>query len=417
MCHGKKATLVGPGDIRSHLRGTVGDDVIVSNGATDIKGRGGDDTICLTGPGPYPKGVGPSVNAGTGNDYVVNQLGHRPVSVTLETGNDHYIGGPGRDQVNDYVDVAGQDSGKDVISTKGGDDAVTDGGFRDAHNRDTVNLGPGDDLLFFTTEDNSQATLRGGDGTDLLRSFPGETDTGDVVYDNRAENATRDGARFLSWSSFEDFTLARGSSQTFLGTGRDELVTLSASIIAADMRGGNDVIEAFRYSEQSDLLRGGPGTDTFKTYNEEFDTLVSGDLAAQTIIYSGGPVTSPERTFQLGGINSLDVTADSVRLYGDDEGNHLNALGCTSTVVKAGAGPDVVTDIGRFMEGPCNGTYGPTVFRGGAGNDRLIGATSKNQDVIRNETLLGGPGNDFANGNGGHEDVCHAEIERACELN
>src|SRR4051812_36943343 len=66
LCHGERATIVGDG--QNKLRGTAGDDVIVTNSAERTYAGDGDDLICVTGQ--YDTDQSPAVEAGEGNDRV-----------------------------------------------------------------------------------------------------------------------------------------------------------------------------------------------------------------------------------------------------------------------------------------------------------------------------------------------------------
>jgi hypothetical protein len=77
ICQGKEATIVGPTAPPYTTVGTEGDDVLVaplSPGSGSVQGLGGDDTICLVGGGvPDPTLLTVSVDAGDGDDSVLNQ--------------------------------------------------------------------------------------------------------------------------------------------------------------------------------------------------------------------------------------------------------------------------------------------------------------------------------------------------------
>src|SRR5215217_1655032 len=77
MCQGREATIVGPTAPYDTTVGTEGDDVIVaplSPGSGSVQGLGGDDTICFVGGGePDPAALSVWVDAGDGDDSVLNQ--------------------------------------------------------------------------------------------------------------------------------------------------------------------------------------------------------------------------------------------------------------------------------------------------------------------------------------------------------
>ena len=89
VCQGQPATIEGAhGDIT----GTDGADVIVSTGPeTTVKGRGGNDLICV---------VGGAVQRGAGDDSIVSTaLASGHTFARLGGGNDTYVGGAGDSDV------------------------------------------------------------------------------------------------------------------------------------------------------------------------------------------------------------------------------------------------------------------------------------------------------------------------------
>jgi Ca2+-binding RTX toxin-like protein len=89
VCQGHPATIESD---HGFIYGTQGDDVIVSsNPGAIVKGRGGNDLICVVGGG---------VETGPGDDSVVSteQAGEY-TAARLEGGNDTYVGGAGESSV------------------------------------------------------------------------------------------------------------------------------------------------------------------------------------------------------------------------------------------------------------------------------------------------------------------------------
>ena len=165
-CNGLAATLVGtPG---STVTGIEGPDVIVTNGATEVRGNGGDDTICTTMSGQPPPFslISVRVLAGAGND-LVDRRGDTNLDivglVSGDAGQDTNLGAPGQDLFNS------NDGEHDVVSTGAGNDRGTDGGDPGpAADPDTIDLGPGDDSFNPSAPYSSALSVNGGDGRDAL---------------------------------------------------------------------------------------------------------------------------------------------------------------------------------------------------------------------------------------------------------
>ena len=91
-CQGREATIVGVGP---DIRGTAGDDVIITGASRITYAEEGNDLVCVT---PSPAG-GAYVDAGAGDDVVDATAATAPVSAKLRTGLDRYIGGSEHDEV------------------------------------------------------------------------------------------------------------------------------------------------------------------------------------------------------------------------------------------------------------------------------------------------------------------------------
>jgi Ca2+-binding RTX toxin-like protein len=86
MCQGREATIVGVGP---DIRGTAGDDVIVTGASKITYAEAGNDLVCVT-----PSATeGTYVDAGAGDDVVDATAATTPVSARLRAGLDRYIGG------------------------------------------------------------------------------------------------------------------------------------------------------------------------------------------------------------------------------------------------------------------------------------------------------------------------------------
>ena len=201
-CQGRPATVVGVPDA-DKVKGTPGDDVIVTNGAFEVLAGDGDDLVCAT-VNPRDRDQGTSnIRAGRGDDLIIGHDGG--VWVELGEGADIFSGGAGQDSVvsgriatddqgtADIVDVD-----HDVISTGVGGDLVGVGQPGVAVS-DVVDLGPGEDELYLHGTDMTQGALLdlGDDQHDeLIVDWPHEV-TSTWLFDNRTGRATDDAGHEL----------------------------------------------------------------------------------------------------------------------------------------------------------------------------------------------------------------------------
>ena len=203
-----------------------GDDVLVYTGTgTDVGGDGDDD---ITGVTPL------SVRAGLGDDYVDFSLATNSVSLYGQGGDDHMIGGLGRNV------ISGQD-GADILEGNGGNDRIEGG------DGDDVLLG-GDGLDTF---DEGAAA----NGADLIDGGP-RTDFVDYSKRTGALSIT------MSAGGADDGEAGEGDEVTAvenLNTGAgDDVVIGTSGVNIIEGRGGND--QLFGLGDH-DTLEGGPGDD------------------------------------------------------------------------------------------------------------------------------------------------------------
>ncbi|MBF4163688.1 calcium-binding protein [Nocardioides acrostichi] len=151
-CFGEKATIVGSGD---GVTGTSGDDVIVANGALEVRGLGGDDLICGA----------PLAYGGPGDDRIRYDGDETDVDLQGGQCNDTilYWGGA------DFGSIKGND-GDDVIKTGAGNQYLEGGRGNDRISAgagdDTIRGGAGDDRIFGGAGDD---WAHAGAGSDLCR--------------------------------------------------------------------------------------------------------------------------------------------------------------------------------------------------------------------------------------------------------
>lgn len=418
-CQGRPATIVGVGEVT----GTEGPDVIVASGRrfVTVLGLGGDDVICATPGGDASvtieagdgddlvvTGAGPdgtlTVHAGPGNDLVDTSAGSPrgfPAEIFLGTGNDQFLGGPGREEV--YGSYYVGDRQADVISTGAGPDLVASGS-PNSLNTDKIDLGPGRDTLNLKGRRAGNASTSGGPGRDTLNL--GSRDRGHWRIDNRSGQAELDGTVWQTWTGFEGFLLAdlRGPAVSFQGARASEQVRLGANATGANLRGGNDTLTIDEQARPRRGYRGGPGRNTL-ILNVHRTAPVVVDLAS-------GRIDFGRRRHGRTGARLLYFT--DTRLAG----HHLVVRGTKRPNVLFVAG-DQVTVVGRAgsdrisLERTATSAWRHrppyrTVVRGGTGDDKLIGSA-------RNDRLYGGRGKDRADGRRGI-DRCRAEVRRSCEL-
>ncbi|RYB93771.1 hypothetical protein EUA93_04990 [Nocardioides oleivorans] len=371
-CRGAAATIIGTPD--APLNGTEGPDVVVTNGATDVRTLGGDDVVCVTGKMQYWI----LVDTGGGDDLVDGTTSpEQAVFATLGSGADIFLGGSADDRVTvDYPDPAS--ATPDVISAAGGSDG-----------------------LFVTTG------------------------PGAAAIDNVAGRLTSDGQVRATWTGLEEFWLGHSKEArplTFLGSDADELVVDQTAVptpVAIDLGDGDDSYRAGLGPAQGSRIDGGPGRDLLAVSSEDTDLAL--DLERRRLLVD---VASPYRV-PVTGFEDAEVAAPRVVLTGTSGGNTLRYLACRA-VVQAHQGADVVRratfdavfettfdcrPTARIDGGPGNdrlsGTRGEDTIFGDAGHDVLLGDRG-------DDTLVGGRGRDRADGGPGR-DRCVAEKMVGCE--
>lgn len=393
-CLGEPATLVG----RAHdttIVGTPGRDVIVSHG--DVVAGGGDDLICVLGRGDV------SVDAGPGADRVhVDTARGADVRVDLGPGRDVLRGGAGRE-----ILVA---SGSDDIATGGGSDTVGLDTTEGTPFTGRLDLGPGaDEVQAAPYSPAVGAVLRGGAGTDRLLLY----DLGaDLDVDNRAGRVTTAGVRVLDGiESFESFDAWPFSSEEtydlrFRGSRADERLDARAwDHLDVAMGGGVDQVVASRLDDGATLTGGGQAGDALDL-SQAVGPLadpVTIDLATGRSSVDG---LLPAR-MTIAGFTRLRFEATIVRFTGSAAPERVTIRACT-TNADGGAGADRL-DFDRLPASSCGSrAYDGPRLTGGAGDDVLVGSRSTD------DTLVGGPGRDRADGRDG-VDTCVAERRVSCE--
>ena len=395
-CDGMPATLIGSAEQR--LRGTSGDDVIVTEGAPVVRSVRGDDVICVTGRTE-------AVYAGAGNDYVDTTDGQTRAWTDLGRGADVFNGGARRDRV-----TAGP--GTDIIGTGDGPDTYYDHGEVVAEGSDDlVRLGNGDDRAVVVAP-NLDGSLDGGSGRNDLRVDVWSDDAPHAwVVDNADQAASRDGSAFLEWTDFTRFRLLPGhGTLEFQGSGEDETVAvfeeLGAGLVpTVDLAGGDDRV---LLGGRTGPVDGGDGNDSMRLSfaderRPELADPLRADLTEQELRIGDGSSTPLVSTENVSAEGFVEVD-----LVGDDHANRLTAARACDVRMVGGRGDDA---LATRAEVGCPDSYGvPPQARleGNLGADHLVARGT-------DDVLLGGRGDDEADGRGG-SDVCAAEVRTSCEV-
>lgn len=466
-CAGKPATIQGDGRYSTILSGTSGPDVIVSRGARIVDGKGGDDTICLTGK--LKLGWQYDVSAGAGDDLVRNDAtGYR--------GGEQYDGiwvslddGSGRAADDGTDTFVGGDQSETVVGRFGADQVFTGGGIDlvligspSASQPDTdrvfdgaVDLGADGGSVHIGPWVDPTVHLDGGAGPSGL-SFDDAGSAGTWSIDAASGVVRVDGETRYTSVGFSSYGLSNQDVSTFVGTDADESL-FARSVQQADLGGGDDVVWADQlvaadlgpgddqvFLAPTDVagpreVVGGAGRDLLTVDDAEARAgsgKVDLDLRSGSLTY---PSLAGSYTFRsiesfamrdrtvtvtgTGGRDRIEVEACTVRVAagaGKDRVRFVRmdpeayvCLGGTA-VVDAGAGDDVVlgdfpraTVLGGTGNDTLRGGSGPDALRGGRGDDVLVGSGGA-------DDLVGAQGRDTARGGAG-KDRCRAESERRCE--
>jgi Ca2+-binding RTX toxin-like protein len=388
------------------LRGTAGDDVIVTGGARTVDARAGNDLVCVTGLTRY-------LMAGDGDDAVDTDDRAVDTYTYLEAGADTFVGGQRRDHVS-------SGAGGDRLDTGGGADSyvsyVESGPTPGADI--LVNLGAGND--FASVEHSNEAgVLDGGSGLNTL-AISGCCEEGSqpLVVSNATETATAGGEERFRWNNFRGFSFRPyevTGTVVFEGSDVSEVVTAERDLEAApiigklDMAGGDDQV-VFVGTLGSVLA--GDGNDWVRAVGFADQrslapaARVAVDLVRDRLRVNDG---SPE-TVRIPGVENVEVSDFlTAVLHGDRRPNTLVVGQACVTKLYGHRGADILS--GRPMADRCPrwaaAHPGSLSTYGGTGDDILRARWTRDE-------LFGGPGRDSAEGRGG-ADVCKAEIRRHCE--
>jgi serralysin len=358
-----------------------------ANFAVTFDGRGGDDTLIITGvtgnDSLYGGAGDDTLSGGAGNDKLYGQDDDDVLNgdagddfLSGGTGADTMSGGDGSDELygEDGADTLNGGAGSDKLKGGNGNDILSGGADADSlygdAGADTLNGDDGDDSLYGGADND---TLSGGNGADILYGEDGvDALSGgagnDKLYGGNQNDTLNgdDGDDFLSGGTGDD--MVNG------GIGNDELY-------------GDDGVDTLNGGAGSDKLKGGNGNDII--YGAADADSLYGDAGTDTLngddgddyLYGGADNDT------LNGGNGADT------LYGEDGNDILNG----------GAGNDRL--YGQAGDDTMNGDAGDDIFYGEGGDDIINGGA--NDDKLYggadNDTLGGGDGNDFLSGNAGND--------------
>jgi Ca2+-binding RTX toxin-like protein len=330
------------------IKGTEGDD--------EIYGLGGNDTIAGMAGDDYIDGGkdDDKINGNDGNDFVLGGAGHDYIEDS--DGNDTIYGGSGDDYVKDL-------DGKNEIYGGTGDDRLTAFGTGD----NLIDGGDGNDDLYVASV--GLHTLIGGEGNDSL--WLREGNAGSIAIAGEGN----------------DYLRVTGIQATLIGgAGNDEFkIDVRNETLSVDAGEGNDLVSwqflGESYVQGDDLLDGGAGEDTIRTFTgtsalsdwtliksfeilEALDFTATDDMFATTnhwearfFKYEGdGDGYRPASIF-----DASQVTAGSFSITGTDK---------TNDTIIGGALDDELTGLGGLDR--LTGGAGNDTIRGGDGEDTAI---------------------------------------------
>ncbi len=391
-CRGETATVVGGSDKSQRVRGTTGNDVIVTAGAQVWAGDG-DDLICVVAA--MTDGVRIPIGAGAGDDQVFADTSGDPIAGYLGLGSDSVIATDNLDVVftdsdgsefedeDGYVAPRGGDPGdRDVVDTAGAYDELTVS--KNGVLTDDLDLGPGHGRASLrASELDVETAVRGGGTAVLALTLPERP----YLVDDAADTITHADERF-AWSGFREIVLTGGLGITYRGSAGDDRAILS-SVAGADGFGGDDLLSIASLVGPSPVVRGGRGTDYLVTHEDYVDEDVRVDTARQT--FAVGAVTASVAGWE----NYRLYTLGALTMSGSSGVDGFTGGGCRTTI-RGGAGDDRITmTVPNLTDLSCTVPARRAEVFGGAGTDRISSPHNARQVVH------GGPDRDYVNGGGG----------------
>ena len=405
-CQGQPATIVGS-YLQRGLGGTEGRDVVVTNGATQVDTRGGDDLVCVTeSAGRYPE---LDLVAGAGDDVVDASASRGPMAVVLGSGSDHYTGSARGD---DWIVAgeAGDDTEPDTIHTGAGElaDSVVSGS-PGVPNGDVVVVEAAGSTVYWSGPMTEGARLdaTAGPGSTLVPDLG----TGHAVVDAKAGTLVRDGFVTLRWAGFDDFGFSGVQAPRafrFDGSDRDETVYASFPTGGRQrffLGGGEDtLLSPDGVGGSKSRYNGGAGDDHVELWAGQrlrLD-LASGQMRTRQ---DGRTVKARFARFETSRLG-----AKTILLRGTKRADEIRFYACRATI-RGRAGKDDIAsartgDDGYLLD--CDARKSRIRIYGDGGRDTIRGSRGK-------DLLVGGPGRDTINGNA-NRDRCSGEKLESCEI-
>ena len=356
-----------------NLVGTPGDDF--------LEGGAGNDTIAgLEGNDTLNGGDGNDViDAGPGNDNVDGGAGNDNIFGGLDTDWENINGGPG----DDLIDI-GQGGGD--IRGGTGDDTIT--GTNDWY--EFVRGEEGDDVLI---DPDGSGHLAGGPGNDSLdgNTTYQEDDTGKGVeanLDTTTWDVYDDGTTLLlpareARDPYNDTDTLEAGVREIIGTNYDDYIRGSdVSDGNFQLDGGNDT---FIGLGGNDNINPGSGNDYIDGGDENWNHISFWDTGrdsagspTQGIVFN---VSDSDFSYSWMGNSGTAYANENIDNFGDTD-QVFNIDGISGT------------DFDDVIVGHDDHNW----IEGGAGNDQIYGGD------VAGDNLIGGPGNDLLDGQGGDHD-------------
>jgi Ca2+-binding RTX toxin-like protein len=402
------------------LKGGLGDDSFVGNGAADVFiGGDGYDTVSYENSAEPVSATIDGV-AGDGGASDETPISGRRDNIMPDI--ESIIGGFGDDTLKgsdrtDVMELLRGGPGNDYVDGRGGNDVVRGGDGADTlvgsegddaevggPGSDDLAGGKGNDHLFGGSGDDN---LDGGVGADVMYGGPGY-DGGDysarlVAVSVSADGVANDGEAGEGdtvQGDVEDL-VGGGDSDSLVGNGGDGVI---------DGGPGNDALSG---GGGADDLIGGPGLDTAS---------YAGRSAAVTVTIADNGTALTGNDGEAG--ESDNVEGDVEKVVGGNGNDVLTGDGAANVLV-GGEGKDAISGGGGFDllaggggDDTLAGGAGTDVLGGGDGNDLLAGGADG--DTLSgdggNDSLDGGLGADILNGGVGSDTADYSVRTRAVNV-
>jgi Ca2+-binding RTX toxin-like protein len=347
------------------------------------------------------------VNAGGGDDVVTlnEAMGALPgATMNGDEGTDTLTGGSGGD------DLSGS-SGDDAILGKGGMDTLTGGSGADTMTggdaNDSASGDEGDDTFVWSPGDDTDTSV-GGAGVDVQVVNGG----GGAEVFSLSRNASI-GVRFdrldpapftIDGQGLERVRLFANGGDDSFSAGND-IAGLLEVVEVAMGAGGAQSVDG---SDVTDIVTGGPGTDTINT-QEGADTYRWSVGQGSETVELGSGADQVEFTGSAGAdVIDAEAIMGTLRVKSSVDAATIDVLGAEQLSVDAGAGNDVyaakpglpslvATDVtGGGDNDQLVGSDGPETFRGGDGDDTVVagGGDDELHGDAGTDNLVGGTGRD-----------------------